>query len=447
MIVAEWDYTTGAMVQSWYQQNAQTMIPHQVVVSEPNNQVVVVGTRVNGVMTPGNFATIPKSGFALQMSLANFGVLGWSREMNTPLTGVNDNDMFEAIVEVPGSGYVITGSGNGPANEQNLYTMGITFGNGLLFGGLTDNTNARSAGASLLLGPTVGGVPTVYLLTNTSVLHQFQVAQVNALTGAYLTPLVNHQISTLPIGGGVDQNGFHMVRNSAGQIVVGGYLSAPAGAMPELLTCFQMILTPGLAFVNGRYYRSGNNAPLFGYFEERGNSVFINTPNMIAFNPIAVRTFLVSQNNVNGGFDLNRSQTAIGPCERAFPVTTGNTPPVYTSAGVFTALAMTPTVYTPTPTVRPINQTMLCQQALPTVQPDIYPNPSTAELFVSLGEETQVASVTIHDLKGNKVLEHAVTERLRGNTKIDVSLLNAGVYLITIRDTDGVEYREKFVKE
>lgn len=446
MIVAEWNYVTGIMVQSWYQNNAQTMIPHQVVVSETMNQVVVVGTRVNGVMTAANFATIPKSGFALQMSLANFGALGWTREMNTPLTGTNDSDMFEAIVEVPGSGYVITGSGNGPTNEQNLYTMGITFGNGLLFGGLTDNTNFRSAGASLLYAAGAAG-PTVYLLANTSVMHQFQVAQINAVTGAYLTPLINHQIATLPIGGGVDQNGFQLVRHSTGRIIVGGYLSAPTGAMPELLTCFQMTLTPALGFSDGRYYRSGNNAPLFGYFEERGNSVYINTPDMICFNPTAARTFLVSHNNVNGGFDLNRSQAAMGGCERPFTVTSGSTPPVFTTAGVFTPLTFLPTAYDPSPTARPMNQSMLCQQPLAPMQPDIYPNPATTELYVSLGEETQVASVTIYDLKGNKVLEQAVTERLRGDTKIDVALLQAGVYVITIRDTDGMEYREKFVKE
>lgn len=444
MIIGEWDYTTNTMVQSIYHQNAQSMIPHQVIVSETAGQVVMAGTRVNGIMNAANFNTIPKSGFVLGVNLANFAAVVINREMNTPMTGTTDNDMLETLTEVPGTGYFIAGSGNGPANEQNIYTMGVTYGNAVMFGLLADNTNFRAAAAHVVFRS-----GNVFLLANSSVIHQFALARCNPATGAYLTPLTSLQINTLPIGGGVDQNGFRIQFNNAGQIVIGGYLSAPTGLMPQLLTPFHMTVTPAFAFVDGHYQQSGNNAPLTGYFEERGNSVYINTPDMLAFNSTANRSYTVSQNSVLGGFDLNIMSTAAANCDRKFSVTPFNNTPIVVSAGSFPPISTIPTPYDPSPAPRPIAQSQLCPAPSPAAmgQVSVYPNPANAELNIDLGDEAQVTSVTVFDMKGNKVLETAVTERLRGVFALDISRLNAGVYLITVRDADGVEYREKFVKE
>ncbi len=454
MIVAEVDFMTGAPVQSFleYTFNGNSMVPHQVICSEPFSQVTVVGTEIAGTITSTNYATIPKFGFVLGLDINNFNNILYNPiEMDLPAASIWDYDMLENITEVPGSGYFISGSCNAPGSgEQNLITMGTDYAGNVTFSNIIDNTNSRFAGSSVMYNPPLN---VVYLLANNSVIHQFQIAICDPLTGAFLTPWTRHQLTGYPIGGGVDQNGFRLQQSRDNMIVVGGYLSAPFGALPQQLTPFQITMKDNLTFLAGKVYLSGNNSNLSpGYYEESGNSVFINTPDMLTYNTSVNRTYLVNQNTVNGGFDLNVS-SLLKPskCEKAVTVSTVTTNPIWVGTGNFNPLPMYPAPYPSNPIPRPLMETIICQSIAPALAvhdpgTTLSPNPANDLLNVTMDEET-ILNVSVYDLKGNLVLTQKASERASAVMTLEIGKLDQGAYIIEITTKEGTIQRDKFVKE
>ena len=454
MIVAEVNFMTGAPVQSSleYTFSGTSMIPHQVICSETTSQVTVVGTEIAGTLTSSNYSTIPKFGFVLGLDINNFNTILYPPiEMDLPATSIWDYDILENITEVPGSGYFISGSCNAPTSgEQNLITMGTDYTGAVTFSNIIDNTNSRFAGSSVMYNLPLN---VVYLLANNSVIHQFQVAICDPLTGAFLTPWTRHQLSGYPIGSGVDQNGFRLQQSRDNMIVIGGYLSAPSGALPEQLTPFQITMKDDLSFLAAKVYQSGNNSPLSpSYFEENGNSVLANTPDMITYNTSVNRTYLVNQNTNNGGFDLNVSSLLkISKCEKQVPVTTFTTTPVFVGSGSFNPLPMYPVTYLPTPGPRPIMESILCQSVAPAIAvntPEITLSPNPANDFVNItSDEETIQNVLVYDMKGNLVLSQKAGERTANTITLGVGKLDQGAYIIEITTKEGTIHRERFVKE
>lgn len=454
MIVAEVNFMTGAPVQSSleYTFSGNSTVPHQVICSETTGQVTVVGTEIVGTVTASNYATIPKFGFVLGLDINNFNTILYPPiQMDLPATSIWDYDMLENITEVSGSGYFISGSCNAPTSgEQNLITVGTDYTGAVTFSNIIDNTNSRFAGSSVMYNAPLN---VVYLLANNSAIHQFQVAICNPFTGAFLTPWTRHQLTGYPIGSGVDQNGFRLQQSRENLIVIGGYLSAPSGALPQQLTPFQITMRDNLNFLAAKIYQSGNNSPLSpGYFEENGNSVFINTPDMIVYNTSMNRTYLVNQNTINGGFDLNVSSLLkASKCEKLIPVTTFTTNPILVGTGNFNPLPMYPAIYPSNPIPRPIQQTILCQSIAPAIAvntPDatLAPNPASDMLNITLDEET-IESATVYDMKGNLVLSEKASERTMSVLTFGVGKLDQGAYIIEVTTKEGNILRERFVKE
>lgn len=74
----------------------------------------------------------------------------------------------------------------------------------------------------------------------------------------------------------------------------------------------------------------------------------------------------------------------------------------------------------------------------------IHPNPTHSKLFVELNTATQLnGNWQISDLNGRVVLENTTST---GQFSIDVSQLNAGIYLLKLEE-NGSLYTQKFVKE
>ncbi|MNU84953.1 hypothetical protein D3C71_746840 [compost metagenome] len=456
MFVTEVDFMTGAIMQSSleYPFSGASMIPHQVISSDNSNQVMIVGTEIAGALDPSNFASVPKSGFVLALDITNFNNIVYTPiEMDIPMGFNVDYDMLENITEIPGSHYFISGSCTGPSGEQNLFTMGVDYFGTILFSHVIDKTNSRHAGSSVMYNP---ALDVVYLMANNSIMHQFQIAQCNPYNGAFITPWFRHQITVLPIGGGVDQNGFRLQQTLDNIIIIGGYLSAPFGAMPEQLTPFQMVLKDNLSFLAAKVYQSGNNSPLSpSYFEENGNSVFINTPDMIAYNPNHKRTYLVNQNINDGGFDLNVSSLfQPSKCEKMVPVSTVTTPHNIIGVGNFNPLPMYTNSYYPYDKHRPKSHIILCQGVAPAMAVNhsnapgslLAPNPASDLLTVTLEDET-IQDVLVYDMKGNLVLSQKATERTFNEITLGVGKLNQGAYIIEVTTNEGITHRERFVKE
>ncbi len=457
MFVAEVDLLSGAVLKSEleYTFSGNSTIPHQVIYSSFQDQVMIVGTEIAGPMDPTNFATVPKFGFVLALDANNFGTIMYTPiQMDMPMGFNTDYDMLENITEIPGSNYFISGSCNGPSGEQNLFTMGVDYWGGILFSHVIDKTNSRHAGSSVAYNPVLS---VVYLMANNSIMHQFQIAQCDPTTGLFLTPWFRHQMTAFPIGSGVDQNGFRLQVTPNKQVLVGGYLSAPFGALPEQLTPFQMTLRDDLTFLTVKVFQSGNNSPMSpSYFEENGNSVFINTPDMIAYNKKHKRTYLVNQNTLNAGFDLNIS-SVLQPskCEKVVPVSTVNTTHNIIGSGNFNPLPMYANTYIPNPNPRVKNKIILCKEVAPAMALNnsnaigsslLAPNPVKDFLSITL-EDENIQSVLVYDMKGNRVLSQKATERTSNEMTLGVEKLDQGAYIVEITTKEGVILRERFVKE
>lgn len=73
----------------------------------------------------------------------------------------------------------------------------------------------------------------------------------------------------------------------------------------------------------------------------------------------------------------------------------------------------------------------------------LYPNPSSGETTLSVNKE-QFFSYQLSDLSGRKI-ESA--EQLSGNTTIDTSMLDAGMYFITVQTASGKTYSLPYIRE
>lgn len=73
------------------------------------------------------------------------------------------------------------------------------------------------------------------------------------------------------------------------------------------------------------------------------------------------------------------------------------------------------------------------------------PNPASDQITLSSKDKLQWVSVEIYDLEGTLV-SSAVSNN-RSSQNLDVSLLNAGLYLLTVKDDQGQVYSRKFIKE
>lgn len=461
MIVGEVDLA-GTPIQGAleYEYNGNNMIPHQVVLSENMGQATIVGTEVMGTLDPSNYAFLPKFGFVLGLDINNFnaGPIYMPIEMDMPLSSNWDYDMLESLTETP-AGYFITGSCNVPGGRQGVVTMGIDYWGNLMFSNIIDNSNSRYAGASVMYHQ---GLDEVYLLVNNSALHQHQIARCNPYSGNFSPAPFDqwymHPINTLPvpIGSGIDQNGFRLQQTPDGFIVIGGYLSNQNGIMPALLTPFQITLREDFKFAAAKVFQSDNNAPLApSYFEENGNSVFINTPDIVAYNRHSKRTYYVNQNSNMGGIDLHVS-SLLKPsnCERAHKVAPFIMPPNFIGSTNYNPLPMYPAFYMPNPKPRQLMDQVICNDVAPlpiVTAPNnpvatVSPNPASQQLSISLKEE-KIQEVKVFDMKGNVILTQTATERSQNEMSLNVEKLVQGAYILEITNTEGTVQREKFVKE
>lgn len=72
----------------------------------------------------------------------------------------------------------------------------------------------------------------------------------------------------------------------------------------------------------------------------------------------------------------------------------------------------------------------------------VYPNPAKNVLNIKVKTETTLESAQVYDLTGKLILESEVK-----NDAIVVESLSSGTYILLIRDRDGKDYSQKFIKE
>jgi len=75
----------------------------------------------------------------------------------------------------------------------------------------------------------------------------------------------------------------------------------------------------------------------------------------------------------------------------------------------------------------------------------IFPNPTTNEISISLVQtEQQIKKVSIIDLQGKKIIQKQINAK---QTKLDVSNLSKGIYILEGSTNTGKRFSRKFVKE
>lgn len=444
LYIAETDFS-GAIIQSvlYPLAGGEFMIPHQVVHSPDNGQVVVVGTKVFGSLTPVNYSTLPRRAFILGLDENNFATVFFCVGMDSPAGSVNDSDMLENITEVPGKGYFISGSANNPANsEQNLITMGIDYAGVVLHSHIRDNTNFRYAGASVLYQNS-GGFIGVHVLANNSVSHQWEIASFD-VNGNALTPFYSHYLS----GTAGDINGFKLQLDELNQISIGGYIHSTS--IPGVqLTPFLVTLTAGgvSKVLNAKKYQTRNNSPLTGYYQEMGNSVYINTPDILQYSPNPKKYAMVNQNSIDHGYDLHISAAPANSCEIPVQTIMFQSNPIDLGPANYGPLNVTAVAYDIPEISRPIDEVVVCTPLL-RVQPalTVYPTPAVTALSAEL-TEGEILEISISDLYGKLVMNQKISNTEKGRSTLDVSKLVPGIYILHAVDKEGSIHIEKFMKE
>jgi hypothetical protein len=74
----------------------------------------------------------------------------------------------------------------------------------------------------------------------------------------------------------------------------------------------------------------------------------------------------------------------------------------------------------------------------------IYPNPSTGLLTISNSTKLAISQITVTDILGKTMLTQAVQAN---ETKLDLTLLHKGLYLVLIKDINGYENISKIILE
>lgn len=85
----------------------------------------------------------------------------------------------------------------------------------------------------------------------------------------------------------------------------------------------------------------------------------------------------------------------------------------------------------------------LSVDALSKLEFEMFPNPSSDNVFIRFSDNEENAMVTFYDYSGKKVYNQQVT---RNNTKINVSNLSSGVYFVKVI-SDGKTGLKKFIKQ
>jgi hypothetical protein len=457
MFILETDFAGGFVQLCWHglASGGDGYIPHQVIHSEGAQQVVIVGTEVNAPLTASNTYTVGKTGFMMAVDLNDFCNVLFKVNSDTPASG-NDSDMLETVTETP-IGYFMAGSANFSSwwsNTQELMTMGVDYAGTLLYSNIWSNTNYQAAGASVLYS---GNTNTVAVLANNSVIHQFMVGHFDWNTGQPINPASPfncHMTTSLPIGGGVDQNGFRLQETTHGEFIIGGYYgtwSPGPGTLPSRLTPFQVTLDPSLTNVLFfKYFQADNNFNSGDYFSMMGNSVYINTPDMIVYNRDFDRTFLVNHNTGQKGFDLYISRPYDHfECERPVPWTwfdrvtpdqgpvSNPMPPYYTGGGW------------ESPIPRDTKAERLCAKSMTaetegTADAILFPNPATE--FLTIESNDVLRAIRMTDING-ALVQTVNVEATDTEWTLSVKDLKAGVYFIEMENEEGILTRERFVKE
>ena len=453
LFIVETDFA-GNMIQSnlHFTSTGSSLVPHQIIHSENTGQVVIVGTEVDGILTPTNYTTVAKTGFILGLDLNNQNTVLFSSQTDSPGSGTFDHDMLESVTEVP-TGYFITGSANEPGGfEQNLYVMGIDNTGATTHSNIWDNTNSHYAGSSVMYSAASNQV---YLLANNSVIHQFQVTFCDPNTGAMLTNLFSHTPAGYPIGSGIDVNGFRLQESITGDIIIGGYITAWGTTyFPTIITPFQVTLDPtlniALAF---RLFQSDNNFNSGDYFKMVGNSVYINTPDIIAYNPHFDKTYLVNPNSNFGGYDLLVSHPIDElKCDKLVLTNSLIRTPINVGPASIPWLPMNSVLYTENPIGRNWKEDYLCKQKSGMLATNsqsgevtIYPNPATD--IITVTAESAIRSMKVLDLNGALVQTVEITSEVATEWTVSIAPLKAGVYLVEMIDSEGIISRQRFVKD
>lgn len=71
----------------------------------------------------------------------------------------------------------------------------------------------------------------------------------------------------------------------------------------------------------------------------------------------------------------------------------------------------------------------------------VYPNPAKSEVFIDLKDMTTTGTASIFDISGKRLLQQSIATN---STRIDTSMLQGGVYLLTI-ETAGSSFNSKLI--
>ena len=72
----------------------------------------------------------------------------------------------------------------------------------------------------------------------------------------------------------------------------------------------------------------------------------------------------------------------------------------------------------------------------------LYPNPAQHVLNIKTNDNLVMKLAQVYDLNGKLIMESDLT-----TPSIDVESLTTGTYILLLRDTNGKDYSQKFLKE
>lgn len=75
---------------------------------------------------------------------------------------------------------------------------------------------------------------------------------------------------------------------------------------------------------------------------------------------------------------------------------------------------------------------------------NLFPNPATTDLTISVDGNNAIKEITIYDVKGKAILQKSINST---NSKINISQFAKGVYIIEGNTNKGEQFSRKFVKE